>query len=450
MATLKKIGALLAALLFVPITPAQSEEPYRITVMSRNLYLGADVGVALELIPNFPKAAQFMWDQVKATNFSARAPKLAREAAQDRPEIIGVQEATTWYCKKDLFSDKVEVFNFLDQFIAATKETGVGYSLATANGVEAFNPGYSIAAIPYVTKVRDPQTFNPIFGQDTAACGFTIGDALLVRDDVKDSIIQVGNSEYDATYSIVPTLMTIYRGYTWADFKVQDTVVRLVTTHLESIWDENKVPNSALQAQQLVADLKDAKMPVIIMGDFNADYRDPRPVSEPNPGLQPIVSDTCPTPGGAKCNAYRTMIEAGFENASPDATNPRYFTWGATALLNGPDKLRVENAKEFGNQYGFTDRLDYIFTKNAYATVSSKIIGNVWPDGSSVWDCGTNRCFATDHAGVVATIELPRSSSKVDPDLPAHARFPLGFWHYIAIVAVVVFSWRIARRFRRR
>ena len=449
MATLKKLGALICALIFIPITPAHSEEPYRITVMSRNLYLGADVGVALELIPNFPKAAQFMWDQVKKTNFAARAPKLAREAAQDRPEIIGVQEATIWYCKKDLFSDKVEVFNFLDQFIAATKETGVGYSLATANGVEAFNPGYSIAAIPYVTKVRDPEIFNPIFGQDTAACGFTIGDALLVRDDVKNSIIQVGNTEYDATYSIVPTIMTIYRGYTWADFKVQDSLVRLITTHLESIWDENKIPNSALQAQQLVADLKDAKMPIIIMGDFNADYRDPRPTAEPNPGLQPVASETCPTPGGAKCNAYSTMVEAGFENASPDAKNPRYFTWGAGALLNGPDRLRVQSAKEFGNQYGFTDRLDYIFTKNVYTTVSSKIIGNVWPDGSSVWDCGNEKCFASDHAGVVATIELPRSASKVDKDLPTHERFPLGFWHYFAIVAVVLISWRIARRFRR-
>ena len=449
MATLKKLSALLIALLVLPITPAHSDEPYRVTVMSRNLYLGADVGVALELIPNFPKAAQFMWDQVKQTNFSTRAPKLAREAAQDRPEIIGVQEATIWYCKKDLFSEKVEVFNFLDDFIAATKTTGVGYSLASANGVEAFNPGYSISAIPYLTKVRDPETFNPIFKQDTAACGFTIGDALLVRDDVKSSILQVGNSEYDATYSIVPTIMTIYRGYTWADFKVQDSVVRLITTHLESIWDENKIPNSALQAQQLVADLKDAKMPVIIMGDFNADYRDPRPAGDPNPGLQPVASDTCPTPGGAKCNAYRTMLEAGFENASPDGKNPRYFTWGATALLNGPDKSRIKSAKEFGNQYGFTDRLDYIFTKNAYATVSSKIIGNVWPDGSSVWDCGKDKCFASDHAGVIATIELPRSSSKVDPDLPKHERFPLGFWHYAAIVLVVLFSWRIARRLRR-
>ena len=447
---MRRLIALFTALLFLPVIPVHAEEPYRITVMSRNIYLGADVGVALELIPNFPKAAQFMWDQVKKTDFATRAPKLARESAQDRPEIIGVQEATIWYCKKDLLSDKVEVFNFLDQFISATKASGVGYSLATANGVEAFNPGYSIAAIPYVTKVRDPEVFNPIFGQDTASCGFTIGDALLVRDDVKDRIIQVGNTEYDATYSIVPTLMTIYRGYTWADFKVQDSVVRLITTHLESIWDENKVPNSALQAQQLVADLKDAKMPIVIMGDFNADYRDPRPQGEPNPGEQPVASENCPTPGGAKCNAYSTMIEAGFENASPDAKNPRYFTWGASALLNGPDKKRALDAKKFGNQYGFTDRLDYIFTKNVYATVSAKIIGNVWPDGSGVWDCGKDKCFPSDHAGVVATIELPRSAGAIDPDLPEHTRFPLGFWHYFAAALLLVISWRIARRFGRK
>lgn len=453
MATLKKhfsiLIAALVALSFLPVIPAQAQEPYRLTVMSRNLYLGADVGVALEKIPNFPAAAQFMWDQMKQTNFTARAAKLARETVLDRPELIGVQEATIWYCKKDLFGDQVAVFNFLDEFIAATKQTGVGYSLASANGVEAFNPGYSIAAVPYLTKVNDESLFNSLFGQKSASCGFTIGDALLVRDDVKDQIIQVGNTEYKQSYSIVPTIMTIYRGYTWADFKVQDSVVRVITTHLESLWDENKVPNSALQAQQLVADLKDAKMPLIVMGDFNADSRDPRPLDAPNPGEQPVVSDTCPTPGGAKCNAYITMIEAGYENASPDAQNPRYFTWGAAALLNGPDKKRAKFAKEFGNQYGFTDRLDYIFTKNAYATVSAKIIGNVWPDGSGVWSCGSEICFPSDHAGVVATIELPRGAGLIDPDLPTHQRFPFGFWHFVAAGLVLLFVLLIFRKARR-
>ncbi|MEN9516417.1 MAG: hypothetical protein RLZZ159_283, partial [Actinomycetota bacterium] len=118
MVTLKKhlskfVLAFLFATTFLPTAPANSEEPYRITVMSRNLYLGSDVGVALDKIPNFPAAAQFMWDQMKQTNFSVRAPKLAKEAVQDRPEVIGIQEATIWYCKKDLFSESVEVFNFL-------------------------------------------------------------------------------------------------------------------------------------------------------------------------------------------------------------------------------------------------------------------------------------------------------------------------------------------------
>lgn len=143
------------------------------------------------------------------------------------------------------------------------------------------------------------------------------------------------------------------------------------------------------------------------------------------------------------------MLDAGFKNASPDFKDPRYFTWGATALLNGPDPARLPSAKEFGNQYGFTDRLDYIFTKNAYATISSKIIGNVYPDGSSTWDCGGSKCFASDHAGVVATVELPRGAATEDPPLPAHARFPLGLWHFVALGLVTLFSWRIARRFRR-
>lgn len=439
---------ILLALLVVP--HASADEPYDITVMSRNIYLGADVGVALELIPDFPAAAQFMWDQMRKTQFENRVEKLANEAAQERPELIGIQEATIWYCKKNLWSKKVEVFNFLDQYIAATKKTGVGYSLASAAGVEAFNPGYSIAAIPYLTKVKDAATFQPIFGSESAACGFTIGDAILVRDDVAGDVLQVGNSEFKDAYSIVPTIMTIYRGYTWVDFKVRDSVVRVASTHLESIWDEDEVPNSAKQAAQLISDLGGAAMPLIVMGDFNADYRDPRPTNAANPGLQPVVGKSCPNSGAAECNAYAAMIAAGFTNSSPDAKDPRYFTWGAAALLNGPDTARVNAAKEFGNQYGFTDRLDYIFTKNVYATVSTKLIGNVYPDGSSIWDCGLEKCFASDHAGIVSTIELPRAAANQDPAPPDHARFPLGIWHFIAIALVSLLSWRIARRLGRR
>jgi len=78
------------------------------------------------------------------------------------------------------------------------------------------------------------------------------------------------------------------------------------------------------------------------------------------------------------------------------------------------------------------------------------MIGNIYPDGSSIWDCGTEKCFASDHAGVVATIELPRAANQQDPALPDHGRFPLGIWHFVAFVLVALISWRVARRISRR
>ena len=56
---MKKVALLSAILIAAPIAPAHADEE-SFTVMSRNIYLGADVGVALELIPNLPDAAQFM------------------------------------------------------------------------------------------------------------------------------------------------------------------------------------------------------------------------------------------------------------------------------------------------------------------------------------------------------------------------------------------------------
>ena len=86
--------AILVALMLAPTTSAQADVP-QITVMTRNLYLGADVGVAMELIPNLPAAAQFMWDQVKATDFNKRAPKLAAEVIAANPDVILCDEVTS-------------------------------------------------------------------------------------------------------------------------------------------------------------------------------------------------------------------------------------------------------------------------------------------------------------------------------------------------------------------
>lgn len=419
--------ALLVALSLIPVVPTHAAEP-QVSVMTRNLYLGSDVGVAMDLIPNLSAAAQFMWDQVKKTDFNKRAPKLAAEVIAKKPDVVGLQEATIWFCKKNVFSKRTEVFNFTKQFLAATKAQGTEYVLAQKDGITALNTGYSIAAVPFVTMVNDPEIFQPLFGQDKAACGFEIADALAIRADLADKVLKVGNTEYEQTYTIVPTIMTIYRGYTWADIQIGNTPVRFVTTHLESLWDENKVPNSAIQAQQLIADLKNTKNPVVVMGDFNSDPRDPRMPANPNPGEQPVASDACPA-GTSKCNAYLLMTEAGFTDSGPDPLLPENYTWGMNALLTGPDPVRLKVAKQLGNNAGYTDRLDYVFVKNGVSVTSSGLIGATPPNNLN-----------TDHAGIVATLAINSNVSERSADLPEHAPFPISFWQWvgIAIVAVII------------
>jgi hypothetical protein len=77
------------ALTFSFLVPASAQaSDNQVTVLSRNLYLGADVGIALKPIPDFPAAAQFMWSQVKANDFAQRAPKLAQEAISNDADVI--------------------------------------------------------------------------------------------------------------------------------------------------------------------------------------------------------------------------------------------------------------------------------------------------------------------------------------------------------------------------
>jgi endonuclease/exonuclease/phosphatase family metal-dependent hydrolase len=308
--------------------------------------------------------------------------------------------------------------------------------------------------------VEDARTFQPIFGSDKAACGFEIGDAIVVKKKLASKVLRVGNTEYDASYSIIPKVMTIYRGYTWIDFDHGGSKVRIVSTHLESLWDSNKVPNAALQAKQLIADLNQTEMPIIVMGDFNSDPRDPRIAGDYNPGGQPESSESCLEQGApssvedsiSDCNAYWLMRQAGFNDAGPDARDPKNYTWGMSELLAGPDLKRYKAGKIVGNSYGFTDRLDYIFVKNGAETINARIIGNTWPKGST-WDCSNESqvenarviaeemnqampsrkfCNSSDHAGIVAQIGLPMMNQLSEP-LPDHAPFPISFWNWVGM-----------------
>jgi hypothetical protein len=466
-------------------TTPQAGEPEVVTVMARNLYLGADVGVALDLLPDLPAAAQFMWEQVAATDFAARAPRLAAEAARHQPAVIGLQEATHWRCRPGSVGAAVDVFDFTAAFLAATREAGVAYVVAEHDGREAFNEGYSIPAIPFLSRVEDPATFQPLFDRDTATCGFAISDALLVRADLADRVVAAGTSEYRDRYVVVPTVLAIDRGTAWADLAFDTGTVRFVTTHLESLWDPDEPTVGAMQARQLVEDLADTTLPLVVIGDLNNDPRDPRPAGAPNPALQPEAGAGCPPQvedptldtARAECNAYWTLRQAGFDDVGPDVDDPANHTWGASALLAGPDPARIDDALAMGNPSGFTDRLDHVLVRGGIEAVDAQLIGHEWPDGPDVWACDDPEqvaataamsarlaeagdaeavaeggvCFPTDHAGIVAQLRIPPTAADAaSPPPPEHARSPFGVWHLVLLVLLLYLARRVVRRIRGR
>ena len=276
-----------------------------------------------------------------------------------------------------------------------------------------------------------------------------------MRSDLADRVLASGTVEYATRTTIVPVLMEISRGYAWADIDLGGTPTRVVTTHLESLWDPGVVPSARLQAGQLIDDLATTTMPLIVLGDFNSDPRDPRPAGV-NPGGQPEVSAACPA-DGPQCNAVRAMSAAGFTNAGPDINDPANFTWGAGALLAGPDLARLPDALAMGNRYGMTDRIDHIWLRNGVQPERASIIGAAWPT-TPTWDCRTPDqlanlraaaealdvepagCLPSDHAGIVATVLLPESSTRdaVLVDRPSSGLTPLALLGMGIIVAVLI------------
>ncbi|MFU8840315.1 MAG: endonuclease/exonuclease/phosphatase family protein [Nitriliruptoraceae bacterium] len=455
-----------------------------LTVMARNLYLGSDVAIALDLLPDMPAAAQFMWEQVAATDFDARVEVLAEEVVREQPAVIGLQEATRWRCRGGNLGRLEDVFDFTAGFLDATRRAGVPYVIAAADGGVAQQPGYRIPALPFLSRVEDPATFQPRFGTDVATCGFDLADALLVREDLADRVVAAGGRAYRERYAVVPTVLVIDRGYAFADLALDGGTVRFVTTHLESLWDPDEVPHSVRQAGQLLDDLADTDTPVVLLGDLNADPRDPRGPDVPNPALQPEAGEPCPPQvadpevgtARADCNAYWALVQGGFTDVGPDATDGANLTWGSDAELAGPDLRRLDAALAMGNPYGLTDRLDFVLVRGGIEVVDARLIGNVWPDSDELWACDAPTqqasaraaaerlveagvldtvpaelgCLPTDHAGIVAELRLPATGLAASEAPPTVWRSPIGLWSLVGLLLLALIVWRVVRRLRRR
>src|SRR3954471_16804906 len=88
------LGALLA-----PAAAAQAAaKAPAVTVMTRNLFLGADLSPAINAatIPEAIDGAGTVWNELQSTKFAERVVPLAREIKASKADLVGLQEVALW------------------------------------------------------------------------------------------------------------------------------------------------------------------------------------------------------------------------------------------------------------------------------------------------------------------------------------------------------------------
>ena len=334
----------------VPVAQAASvNDPPR--VMTRNLYLGAD------LTPVNIAAAQFQANAItlnefmnvvadtrrfiEKTDFETRAAAIAREIDDHDPYLIGLQEVALYregpIGNPALETDVVESFE--DELMAALADRGLNYRIA-ARQQEADIPNAP-------TSFADDGT---VYFKDTR---LTMNDLILARTDLPPGRVSVSNPmSGNYTAAIPGPLGPFLRGWTSVDVSIaRKPALRFVNTHLEAFSDAVRTA----QANELVAGPLQTTKPVILVGDLNSD-----PVASPN--------------------AYNAFTAAGFG----DSGNTSPTCCWSDDLLSG----------------SFSSRIDHILTRPGIAgALSTTVVGN---DPANRVTTPFGLSWPSDHGGVVA------------------------------------------------
>ncbi len=232
---------LLPSLLYLASGMAVRAAPVELTVMTQNLYVGADTlpllaapdpGTALLL------AAQ-AFAQVQANDFPARAAAIAGEVRDaGGPPLIGLQEAS-------IITGPGGTLDYADILQDQLAALGLDYTIAgvqTASSVSL--GGFSV-------------TDREVVLARTGVPGFT------VTGSVADTFT---NNFTFFNPAISPDPISANRGYVLVDATLDGVPFQFVSTHLEALSE----PIRELQAGELLADLSASTVPQLLVGDFNA------------------------------------------------------------------------------------------------------------------------------------------------------------------------------------
>jgi endonuclease/exonuclease/phosphatase family metal-dependent hydrolase len=237
-----------ALLIAAPGAFAAHKKTTDVTVMTRNLFLGADLPPLALAQPgaDFEAKAGAMLKEVTATDPDARMKLIAGEIAKAKPDLVGLQEVSLWRTgpKGQPPATKVR-FDFLGTIVKELSKRGAHYRMV---------------ARKYGFNVEGPTDQ----GVDVR---LTLGDAVLARRGVKVSHSRSGIFHHQLHFS-TKALGDVNVNRTWnaLDAVVGGARMHVVNTHLEAYSPDFRLQ----QAKELVKGPLRSKLPTILLGDLNS------------------------------------------------------------------------------------------------------------------------------------------------------------------------------------
>ncbi|HEU4540248.1 MAG TPA: endonuclease/exonuclease/phosphatase family protein [Jiangellaceae bacterium] len=349
-----------------------------------NVYLGANLRplFGATSIPDLIQRAGTIYAEMERTDFPQRAQAIAELIAEERPDVLGLNEVALWETAPWTFIQTPDgpipvvtgpyttTFDFEQILLDALAAAGEPYT------VVAKNRNFSSSAIPIAIPISPTQ-----------AGRFTDHDLILVRtESLKHMSVSNARSfnfstESSFSVNLLGLDIVVQRGWSTVDITKRGRTFRFVNTHLEAFGNtplQDEWRN--LQAAELVADLEASPHPIVLVGDINArptmcqDFRQP-----PQFGDQNVV-------------AYGALEDAGLREVWPvvypkDPCGPDGWTSGQDGSLLAPSEL--------------DHRIDVVFLSEEFSALQAETIGEELDDRTE-----PSGFWPSDHAGSVAKIRL--------------------------------------------
>ena len=340
-----------------------------IWVLTRNVYIGADIGPIFQVAPNDVSTvagAAAVLANVQSTRFEERAVALVDEIARRRPHLIGLQEVARFVTVDPSFG-AIRVLDFLSVIEQEMRARGLRYEIVVVQeNTEATLP-----------VALDLGTTPPTL---TEVVRFTDRDVVLARSDV--SITKTASGNYQAAASV--GAITLKRGWIRVEADHEGQIYNFVNTHLEA---QAIASIQAAQLQELLGSvLAGLDGVTILVGDLNSD-------AEAGPG------DPSWTP------TYSELIAEGFvdtwDQVHPNGSRPGFTCCHDKDLLNPRSDL--------------AERIDFVLVRDdprlrhlrTIEAVRAEVVGDEIDDltGGGLWP--------SDHGGLISRLRIRSRPGRV-------------------------------------